>query len=137
MKIRSGYVSNSSSSSFCLMGICINTNNFVKEYFSEELLNKLNTYSTEYWEESNNLYSLFSHLILSNDPDNVMADFEIENGIGVYSNEDLFIGCSPDSMKDDETLLQFKTRILNSLNKVGVKCKIENLSWFIDGGESN
>ena len=54
-KIRLGFVSNSSSSSFCLYGICLGENEmheFVKNNFQDnpELLEALENYDDEPWE---------------------------------------------------------------------------------------
>lgn len=96
MKIRHGFVSNSSSSSFCILGIVIS---------DEDLAQQL--------ESNTELYR--------------------EYGISNYDGQTL-IGMGPEKMKNDETLLQFKQRIVDEFKKQNVDVKVEDLDWHIDGG---
>ena len=94
MKIRTGFVSNSSSTSFCIMGV------FVGECEGEkaEELTKGNELQVEY---------------------------------GCCEGDDsVYVGLPPEKMKDDETLLQFKTRIADQLEGY----EITDLDWITDGG---
>ena len=96
MKIRNGFVSNSSSTSFYLMGV------MHKDKDEPELIKGSNL-CVEY------------------------ACNECDDSI--------YIGLPPESMKEDETLRQFKQRIFDELNKIFPdEFKIEDLSWITDGG---
>ena len=99
MKIRTNYVSNSSSSSFCILGIVV-------DYHEYEDLPISDCDLIDTW-----------------------------TGISVYDEDELIIGASPTSMRDDETLAEFKERVLKQLRKLGFKdTKIKDLNWHIDGG---
>ena len=99
MKIRTNYVSNSSSSSFCILGIVVDYNEV--GYVDTDDLDDITSYT----------------------------------GIDNYSEEDLIVGAAPNRMRDDETLLDFKKRILEQLHQLGFKdTKLEDLDWHIDGG---
>lgn len=97
MKIRNGFVSNSSSTSFCILGI------------------KRSTLDT-------NEGLPFNKLIVEEE--------------GIYDIEgDSIIGAPPNDMKDDETLLEFKTRIVTEINKIfDTKLNESDLRWYTDGG---
>ena len=103
MKIRLSFVSNSSSSSFCLLGIYL-PENFSEDDFDDILDNKA-----------------FQTILY------------IENGIYNYYDHKI-IGVTPDRMKDDETLAQFKERICKEFKKFDLDVKPNELKWFIDGG---
>lgn len=97
MKIRLNYVSNSSSTSFCILGI------ICPPSFNLDALD-------------------FS--------DNFIVCLE---GIYNYYGKTI-IGANPNSMKDDETLMQFKERICAKFKEYKWDVKPEELKWFIDGG---
>lgn len=107
MKIRNGYVSNSSSSSFMILGVIV-PDHFDIEPFEERL----------------NMKSKYFRSVL-----------EINHGLGEnYGEDDILIGADPRSMNDDETLLDFKKRIVGELNACGYKCEIKDLKWLSDCG---
>jgi hypothetical protein len=97
MKIRNGFVSNSSSSSFCILGVQTTQEEYDKVCSMENTT--LNT----------------------------------ECGINEWDNS-VYVGFNPEGMKDDETLLQFKTRLIEEMKKAGLTYKIEDLYWKTDGG---
>lgn len=101
MKIRSGFISNSSSSSFCILGV----------------------------EVDSETYDKVSAISYSSRTANTL---EAESGI---SNEDLhLIGYPPSKMRDDETLGQFKDRIVAEAAKLGITIDKSKIDWYIDGG---
>jgi hypothetical protein len=109
MKIRSGFVSNSSSSSFCILGIVL-PEDFDEEKF-EEIDEKL-------WSNRNDKDSFY---------------LETQCGISDYYDCRL-IGKSPDAMKDDETLIQFKEKVVEAIKQAGVDVELKDIGWHIDGG---
>ena len=93
MKIRSGFVSNSSSSSFCVVGVPLEYDDIKK---IEELKNMdlcdLSDYSGEY-------------------------DFIVEFG---YDNEAGLMGIDMHDMKDNDTLKSMKERCWNKIKELGL-----------------
>lgn len=97
MKIRSGFVSNSSSSSFVVFG----------------------------------------RYNVNEDGDLNLEKLE-EAGFNYYEDKESgpCVGVDPGEMKDDETLLQFKTRIAEGLTKAGVPTNPQDLR-FTGGSQYN
>lgn len=101
MKIRSGFVSNSSSSSFCILGVGVDSETFEKVDaipYNERNVDTLNAQT------------------------------------GISCEDEYYLGYNPGKMKDDETLSQFKDRIVNAASKVGITIKKEEIDWITDGG---
>lgn len=98
MKIRIGFISNSSSTSFCILGIYIGDN---KE------------------EEG---------LILTKN-----NELHIKYGC-MEGDDSIYVGLPPDTMKEDETLCQFRERVVNQLKEKDSKYKNVKLNWITDGG---
>ena len=109
MKIRQGFVSNSSSSSFCILGVCVDSDEYTEAY--EEIAD--NSWS---WSNKDTPYKL-----------------NYSSGIEEYYECHIF-GLEPNNMKDDETLLQFKQRIVDEFKKAGINIKVDELYWYTDGG---
>lgn len=95
MKIRTGFVSNSSSSSFCLLGLSFETENDAPKREKSKL------------------------------------DFEYACNDG---DDFVYLGLKPEKMNNEETLLQFKQRIVDEFAKDGYVTTVEKLSWHTDGG---
>jgi hypothetical protein len=119
MKIRNGFVSNSSSSSFLIFG---------KSFDSVEDLN-LTEEQKEEFEIDLDSYSLMEKIIPWN------KKLNIEWHIMDY-DDIIYIGQSWDQVRDDETGLQFKERTVKEINDLlGTDFTVENLqtiqeSWY-------
>jgi hypothetical protein len=98
MKIRSGFVSNSSSSSFCILGKTVTSEEYDRAYTVRAKSQILTT----------------------------------KNSIS-YEGEH-YAGACPEKMKDDETLAQFKQRIVEELHTANIAATTSELDWITDGG---
>ena len=101
MKIRTGFVSNSSSSSFCLVGYAIDMD----------------------YDNYNELEEKFKD-----------SGLKVRYGISDYA-DDILVGKDIYDMKDEETLSEFKERILKKLREYYDKdISISEIDIFVDGG---
>ena len=101
MKVRNGFVSNSSSSSFCIYG---------KYFDSDELLEKVKTTNFLTEEELEEV---------ENDDYELVEIIEEKTGLEVYMDEDCaWIGKSWSYIGDDETGRQFKENVASEIEKI-------------------
>ena len=135
MKIRAGYVSNSSTSSFCIVGVKCG-----ELYFNADMelfRSKLEGIGFEKPDVDmmglpELLINLYHHLFGKSYHD-MFGDLEIVNGISEY-NGDVIVGLDISRMRDDETLAQFKERVLSELQKIGYLGIARDMEIYIDGG---
>lgn len=117
MKVRNGFVSNSSSSSFLIYGISMDFD------VIKEQLKKLEQFKEENEEDMDVVEIL----------DELFKGKKIEV-IGNYNEDDVFIGRSWDSVEDEETGLQFKEdvkkKITEVLGEVKEKFNTYEEAWY-------
>lgn len=136
MKVRLNYVSNSSSSSFCIVGIVATDDEFdvdsknlraalVADGLDEEQVNSMDAIEiidTLYCR----CYDRKRRMLL--------GDISVKHGLENYSSDDVIVGLDIGRMHDDETLGQFKDRAYEQLKKIGFTGNREKISIFVDGG---
>ncbi|MBR4315372.1 MAG: hypothetical protein IKP65_00170 [Alphaproteobacteria bacterium] len=104
MKIRLGYVSNSSSSSYYVDSTCaMGVDNNIKNFSSLKTHESYNKYLT-------------------------LSDSERENWLW-YEGDNSVCGISVKNMKDDETKNQFRARVFEMLKQFGYDGKIEDVDF--------
>lgn len=121
MKVRSGFVSNSSSSSFLIYGITMDAGELAKHLKPLADAGKIIDYDKNVVSaedlEGMEIYELAEYL-------------ELPKGIGYDAPsyfDQIYIGASWDSVKDDETGKEFKNRVFESLKEAGFDIKKSDL----------
>lgn len=107
MKIRTGFVSNSSSSSFCILGVLQSD---IKES-TEKLLEE-----GESW--------------IDEDKDTFL---KAEDGLDNYYQK-IIIGIEPCDINENKTIKQVKDELVIEFAKFGCTVNRKNIKFFIDGG---
>ncbi len=113
MKLRYGFVSNSSSSSFCIYGTCYTFDEIldkIRKVFNEEEIKKFNL-DSEYKDESEAVFYLGKKVGL-----HVEIDGECD---------ECYIGRTWKSIKDDETGKEFKEDVENKIKQFDQEAKCE------------
>ena len=119
MKIRTGFVSNSSSSSFCILGINLEEAEIIEKF-------KNNKDEDESESEDCSAYDLLYEALTKD------IGLNYQKGLEGYCG--YVIGMSPYKMEEEETLTQFKARICACFKKINMDVAPEDLSWCVDGG---
>ena len=124
MKIRADFVSNSSSSSFVLWGISFDTDNLVEKLRDAGLVPARPDDGEDHVNE---------------DIEEFLDNRKIPYDEYVFGYDDNFIafGLSPTCMKDNETLKEFKARVVDKLKSYGISVDDPSKIEFIKGVDAD
>ena len=144
MKIRSDYVSNSSSSSFVIVGKVFSDVDELMDKLAKDKDKLLEDLNKEYGSECESLDDFIDQESLSevlyNVLDKIGLDFQIAGGD--WNNcEEVLVGFDMKSgdnkMKDSETLKEYKTRVVDALNEKGLDAKYDEVDIVTGGSDAS
>jgi hypothetical protein len=124
MKIKTDFVTNSSSVSFVGWGIELKESDFFK--YPKLIENCYKTYSSNKpYNKSIEEYKNLKRFILY-DLNLEILDYEID-----WDNyNSVYIGGRASNLKDDETVMEYKTKILEEFNRIGFDIDIKDINFI-------
>ena len=118
MKRREGFVSNSSSSSFCILGI--------HKDDIRKSLKESSTENTDDYTYDEKLDEIFESI-------DYKSELTVESGISDYRG--YFIGIEPSSIDENKTIKEVKQELAEKLSKLfNTKISSNDLGFYTDGG---
>ena len=145
MKIRSDYVSNSSSSSFVIVGKVFSEVDGIMDTLVKDKGKLLEEMKKEYGSEYD--YESIEDFIAENSFSEVLyfvlgklgLDFQIA-GRDWGDAEEVLVGYDMKSgdnkMKEDETLKEYRTRVVDALNERGIEAKYDEVGIVTGGSDA-
>ena len=144
MKIRTDYVSNSSSSSFVIVGKVFSDADKLMDKLVKDKDKLLKYLNKEYESECESLDDFIEQESLSEVLYRVLEstglDFQIAQSDWGEDIEEVLVGYDmkdgDNKMKDSETLKEYKTRVVDALNEKGLDAKYDEVDIVTGGSDA-
>ena len=144
MKIRTDYVSNSSSSSFVIVGKVFSDIDGLMDTLAKDKDKLLQYLNKEYESECESLDDFIEQESLSEVLyrvlENTGLDFQIAQSDWGEDIEEVLVGYDmkygDNKMKDSETLKEYKTRVVDALNEKGLDAKYDEVDIVTGGSDA-
>ena len=133
MKIRTDFVSNSSSTSFVLLGKIMDFKDFIK-LVEAAGWKRQDDEDDDYYTDgtSEDLWDIKDWLTKK-----TKGFIEVEGAGDDYGISDIVVGADPSKMKDSNTLKDFKDKIIDALKKVGIIAKPSEIKFESGGSDAS